>query len=110
MVIYAKSLAEHDTKLREVFARFRKYILKLQPDKCEFLRKEVNYLGRLITEEACRPDPSKVEVIETFLQPRNEKQLKIFLGMIGYYRRFIPRFRKIGAPLHMSLRKDAKFD
>jgi hypothetical protein len=64
LVVYARSLAEHDIKLRDVFSRLRKYNLKLQPDKCEFLRKEVNYLGHLIIEEGCRPDPSKVEVTE----------------------------------------------
>jgi hypothetical protein len=98
-------LAEHDTKLREVFSRLRKYNLKLQPNKCEFLRKEVNYLGHLITEESCRPDPTKVDVIETFLRPENEKQLKTFLGMIGYYRRFTPRFSKIAAPMHALLKR-----
>jgi hypothetical protein len=103
-------LVEHDTKLREVFSRLRKYNLKLQPDKCEFLRKEVNYLGHVITEEGCKPDPSKVEVIENFPRPENEKQLKSFLGMIGYYRRFIPRFSKIAAPLHALFKKDAKFE
>jgi hypothetical protein len=93
VVIYAKSLAEHDVKIRELFSRFRKYNLKLQPDKCEFLRKEVHHLVRLITEEDCRPDPTKVKAIENFPRPENEKQLKSFLGMIGYYRRFtIARF------------------
>jgi hypothetical protein len=110
VVIYAKSLVEHDRKLREVFSRLRKYNLKLQPDKCEFLRKEVNYLGHLITEEGCRPDPTKVTVIENFPRPENEKELKSFLGMIGYYRRFIPRFSKIAAPMHALLKKGVKFE
>jgi hypothetical protein len=90
VVIYARSLVEHDTKLREVFSRLRKYNIKLQPDKCEFLRKEVNYLGHVITEEGCKPDP----------RPETERQLKSFLGMVGYYWKFIPRFSKIAAPLH----------
>jgi hypothetical protein len=102
-------LIEHDTKLREVFSRFRKYNLKLQPNKCEFLRKEVNYLGHLITEEGFKPDPAKVEAIEKFPRPENERQLKGFLGMAGYYRKFVPRFSKIAAPLHNLLKKDATF-
>jgi hypothetical protein len=110
IVIYAKSLVEHDAKLREVFARLRKYNLKLQPDKCEFLRKEVNYLGHVISEEGCRPDPAKVTVVENFPRPENERQLKSFLGMIGYYRRFIPNFSRIAAPLHALLKKGAKFE
>jgi hypothetical protein len=110
VVLYAKSLAEHDVKLREVFARFRKYNLKLQPDKCEFLRKEVHYLGHLITEEGVPPDPAKVEAIERFPTPENEEQLKSFLGMTSDYRKFIPKFSKIAAPLHALLRKDVKFE
>jgi hypothetical protein len=92
-----KSLREHDTRLREVFSQYRKYNLKLQPDKCEFLRKEVNYLWHLITEEGVRLDPQKVIAIENFPAPTCEKQLKSFLGMASYYRRFIPRFSKIAA-------------
>jgi hypothetical protein len=61
IVIYARSLSEHDTKLREVLGRVRRHNLKLQPDKCEFLRTEVSYLGHIITEEGVRPDPGKVE-------------------------------------------------
>jgi hypothetical protein len=110
VVIYARSLIEHDAKLREVFARLRKYNLKLQPEKCEFLRKEVNYLGHLITEEGCRPDPAKVAAIENYPRPENEKQLKSFFGMIGYYRRFIPRFSKIAAPMHALLKKGVRFE
>jgi hypothetical protein len=110
IVIYARSLNEHDMKLRDVFARLRKYNLKLQPDKCEFLRKEVNYLGHVITEDGVRPDPRRVIAIENFPRPECEKTLKSFLGMAGYYRRFIPRFSKIAAPLHALLKKDSVFE
>ena len=58
-VIYARSLAEHDVKLREVLERLRTYKLKLQPEKCEFLRKEMSCLGHQITEAGVRPDPQK---------------------------------------------------
>jgi hypothetical protein len=109
-VIYAKSLSEHDVKLREVFGRIRKFNLKLQPDKCEFLRKEVNYLGHVITEDGVRPDPGKVSVIENFPQPTSTKQLKSFLGMASYYRKFIPNFSRVAAPLHTLLKKDANFE
>jgi hypothetical protein len=110
VVIYAKSLAEHDLKLREVLARFRKYNLRLQPDNCEFLRKEVNYLGHLIAENGVGPDPTKVEAVEKFPRPVTEKQLKNFLGMTGYYRKFIPIFSNIAAPLHALFKKDARFE
>jgi hypothetical protein len=74
VVMNVRSLAEHEVKPREVFAIFRKYNLKLQPDKCEFLRKEVNYLGHIITENGVRPDPTKVQSVEIFRRLVNEKQ------------------------------------
>jgi hypothetical protein len=64
----------------------------------------------LITEEGCRPDPSKVEVIGNFPYPENKKPLKSFLGAIGCYWRFMPRFNKMAATLHALLKKDAKFE
>lgn len=73
IVLYASSLADHDRKLRDVFNRLRKHNLKLQPDKCEFLRKDVVYLGHKISEHGVEPDARKLEAIERFQpqEPRN---------------------------------------
>ena len=64
IVMYANSLVDHDRKLRDVFRRVRKYNLKLQPDKCEFLRKEVTFLRHTISEHAVEPDARKIECIK----------------------------------------------
>jgi len=109
-VLYAKSLADHNGKLREVLYRLRTYQLKLQPDKCEFLRTEVSYLGHQITESGVRPDPQKVAAIEQFPTPTDAKKLKTFCGMVSYYRRFIPNCSKIASPLYKLLKKDARFE
>ena len=110
IVIYANSLADHDRKLRDVFGRLRKNNLKLQPDKCEFLRKEVTFLGLKISEFGVEPDSRKIESIKNFPTPRTAKQLKSFLGLAGYYRKFVPQFSKVAAPLHKLLKKkDAKY-
>jgi hypothetical protein len=110
IVIYANSLLEHDAKLRRVYGRLRKYNLKLQPVKCEFLRKEVNYVGHVISEDGVRPVPKKVESIVNFPTSNTVKQLKSFLGLASYYRKFVPEFRRIAAPLHRLLKKDTKYE
>jgi len=89
IIVYAKDLADHSQKLADIFNRLRKYNLTLQPLKCEFLRKEVTYLGHRITDEGVKPDLQKVEYLQKFPVPQNVKEIKYFLGLSGYYRRFI---------------------
>jgi hypothetical protein len=105
IVVYAKSLADHDAKLWQVFDRLRESNLKLKPEKCEFLRKEVSYLGHAISENGVLPDTTKTKVIEEFPTPQTVKQLRSFLGLMSYYRRFIPGFSRLAFPLHKLLRK-----
>ena len=105
IVIYAKSLAEHDAKIRQVLDRIRGSNLKLKLEKCEFLWKEVSYLGHVISENGVLPDKAKTKVTEEFPTPQTVKQLKSFLGLMSYYRRFIPRFSKLASPLHKLLKK-----
>ena len=110
IIIYARLLADHNTKLREELDRLRTYSLKLQPDKCEFLRKEVNYLGHQITEARVRPGLQKVAAIEQFPTPTTAIQLKTFCGMVSYYGRFIPNCSRFASPLYKLLKKDANFE
>lgn len=109
LVIYAKDIEDHEIKLNRVFERLREFNLKLQPEKCIFLRKEVVYLGHLITKDGIKPDPSKIDPIRNFPRPNNARAIKSFLGMIGYYRRFIPNFAEIAKPLTLLLKKSSKF-
>lgn len=83
--------------------------LTLQPDKCEFLRHKAAYLGHIITDKGVRPDPQKIAAVKNFPVPRNSKNIRQFLGLTGYYRRFIPDFSKIAKPLSDLLKKDVKF-
>lgn len=73
------------------------------------LRKEVAYLGHVISSDGVRPDPNKVKAVTNFPTPRNPKNIKQFLGLVGYYRRFIPQFSKIAKPLTDLLKKDRTF-
>ena len=109
IVVYGPSLKEHNKHLIEIMRRLRKNNLKLQPDKCEFLRKEVIYLGHIITENGITPDPTKLEAVKNFPQPKTVKNIQAFIGLAGYYRKFIKDFSKIAKPLTKLTKKGEKF-
>ncbi|XP_050507921.1 uncharacterized protein LOC126885399 [Diabrotica virgifera virgifera] len=110
IIVYSPTIHDHIFRLTEVFKRLRNANLKIQPDKCEFLRKEVAYLGHLITQDGVKPNPSKVDCIQRFPEPKTPKDIKSFLGLAGYYRRFIPNFAKLSKPLTRLLQKDVAFN
>ncbi|KAL4149788.1 hypothetical protein QTP88_003652 [Uroleucon formosanum] len=109
IIIYALSIADHSKKLKAVFERLRTFNLKLQPSKCAFMRKEVNYLGHVITDQGVKPNPQKIKCVTEFPIPTNEKEVKSFLGLSGYYRRFVPGYGRIAKPLTALLKKDVIF-
>jgi hypothetical protein len=88
----------------------RKYDMKLQPDKCEFLRKEVSNVGHIMGQTGIRPDERRIEAVKEYLKPKTTRELKGFLGLAGYYRRFIPNFSKIAKPLTELLKKNVRND
>ena len=90
IVNYANCIVDHDRKLRDVFETLRKYDINLQPDKREFLRKEVTFVGHKISERGFQPDTCKLDAVKDFPTPKTVKQLRSFLGIIEYYRKFIP--------------------
>lgn len=108
-IVYSHDLDSHIQKLKLVFDKFREFNLKMQPDKCEFLRREVSYLGHMITDKGVSPNPEKIKAISEFPVPQNAKDIKSFLGLTGYYRRFIDNFSKITKPLTCLLKKDIPF-
>jgi Reverse transcriptase (RNA-dependent DNA polymerase). len=107
IIIFSTSLQEHIDRLREVFDRLRAANFKVQLDKSEFLRTEVAYLGHIVTPDGIKPNPDKIRAIQNFPIPSNSKQLKGFLGLLGYYRKFIKDFAKVTKPLTKCLKKDA---
>lgn len=90
--------------------RLRKANLQLQPDKFQFLRQEVIYLGHIISNESVKLDPDKRLAIKNFPIPKTQKNIKQFLDLVGYYRRFIKDFSKIAKPLTDLLKKDRLFE
>jgi len=107
--VYAKSLPDHDAKIRQVFDRLRESNLRLKLEKCTFLRREVSCQGHVISENGVLPDKTKIKAIGEFPTPQTVKQLTSFLGLMSYYRGFIPRFSKLTSPLHKLLKKDTRF-
>lgn len=110
IVIYARSLAEHKHKFERLAARLREASLKLQPSKCGFLHKEVAYLGHRISEDGVRPSVDKIKAIMEFPTPKNVRQTREFLGLAGYYRRFIDSYSRVAKPLTNLLKKDKPYE
>ena len=108
IIIFSTSLEEHISRLKEVFERLRKANFKIQLDKSEFLRKEVAYLGHVITPEGVKPNPDKIKAVMNYPLPKTQKEIKGFLGLLGYYRKFIPKFAQLTKPLTKCLKKNAK--
>ena len=110
VLVFSHSLEDHLEHLRLVIRCLQEAGLKLNPHKCQFVRQEVEYLGHLITPEGLRPNPRLVAAVKEFPVPQNLKQLRQFLGLASYYRRFVAGFSKVAQPLHRLTRKDAPFE
>ncbi|KAL6427138.1 hypothetical protein ACFW04_008640 [Cataglyphis niger] len=108
--LQGEKLFEHARKYNALIERLRKANLKLQPDKCEFLKTEVTYLGHVIGRDGVKPDPKKLEAVRQFPRPKTPRNIKQFLGLAGYYRRFIPNFSKLAKPLTNLLKNDTRFE
>ncbi|XP_020298131.1 uncharacterized protein LOC109862475 [Pseudomyrmex gracilis] len=85
IIVYGKTIEEHNRNLKTLFERLRQVDLKLQPDKCEYLRPELEYLGHLISERGVQPNLKRIEKVQTYPVPKNPKEIKQFLGLVGYY-------------------------
>ena len=109
IVMFSKSIERHLTHLEEVFRRLRDANLKLIPEKCSFVKQRIVYLGHVVTPEGIFPDPGKVEIVKNFPAPASLKELKSFLGLANYYRRFINSFSEIASPLNALTKKGVKF-
>ena len=109
IIVMGRSFEEHLTNLGKVLQRLREAGLKLKPQKCYFLKDRVEYLGHIVSAEGVGVDPRKTQAVREFPQPLNLKALRSLLGLASYYRRFIPKFSSVAAPLHALTRKNTQF-
>ena len=110
IIIFSKTEEEHLQHLEEIFIRLRKFGLKMKREKCSFFKKHIQYLGHLVSEDGFEPLPEKLESIRKMPAPRTAKEVKQFLGLIGYYRKFVPRFADISRPLTKLTRHNVVFE
>ncbi|XP_067620077.1 uncharacterized protein [Eurosta solidaginis] len=109
IIITSKTLEEHIRHLAEVFQRLRGANLKINPEKCEFFKKSLKYLGHVVSEEGIHTDPDKIAAIKELTPPNNLRELRRFLGVVSWYRRFVSDFSQVSHPLTSMLKKGRKW-
>ena len=109
IIVFGKTFQEHLSNLQMVFERIRQAGLKIKPSKCDLLKKEVQFLGHIVSEKGIAANPMKSEKIFNWPPPRILRQVQQFLGLANYYRRFIPHFATITKPLHYLTEKNVSF-
>ena len=109
IIILGKTITDHQKNIETVFARLRKHNLKIKLKKCEFFRTQTKYLGFVVNGQGIMPDPDKVSAIRAMTEPTSVREVRGFIGMCSYYRRFVPGFSDIAAPLIELTKKFSRF-
>jgi hypothetical protein len=109
ILIYSKNKTQHVKHLRIVLQRLRDHKLDAKFSKFEFWLDSVKFLGHTISSEGITVDPSKIQEVMDWKPPKSVHQIRSFLGLAGYYRRFVPDFSRIAKPMTELLKKGVKF-
>ncbi|XP_011101727.1 uncharacterized protein LOC105179793 [Sesamum indicum] len=110
ILIYSSSPEEHEQHLRTILQILREKQLYGKFTKCEFWMEKIAFLGHVVSKEGVQPDPAKVKAILEWVPPKNVSEIRSFLGLAGYYRRFVKDFSIITKPLTNLLKKNAPFN
>ena len=110
IIVYSKTFDEHLENLKTVLERLKGINLKLNPKKCNLLCKKVAFLGHEVSEQGIATDPAKIQSVKDWPEPKSVTEVRQFVGLASYYRKFIPNFATICKPLHKLTQKDVKFD
>ena len=109
IVIATETIEDHLERIKEVFECLREAGFKMRAEKCDFMRTETKYLGRVVSAEGIKPDPAAVSKIQEWMPPRNREELQSFLGFANYYRDFIPFHTAKVQPMQELLKKNQHF-
>ena len=109
IIIFNKTEGENLQHLEEILQQLQKAGLKIKLQKCSFFKQHIQYLGHLISDEGIQPLPEKLESIAKLHTPKNAKQVKQFLGFVGYYRKFVPHFVDISRLLTHLTKNNESF-
>ncbi|KAJ6839083.1 uncharacterized protein M6B38_316420 [Iris pallida] len=110
ILVYSKSEEEHERHLRIVLQTLREEQLYAKLSKCEFWLDQIPFLGHIVSGEGISVDPKKVEAVKSWPTPKSVAEIRSFLGLAGYYRRFVENFSRIAEPLTRLTRKEEKFN
>jgi hypothetical protein len=109
ILVYSRTYEEHLSHLSQVFQWLSVDQWKIKLSNCQFAKRSVSYLGHVISEQGLSTDPAKIQAIVSWLTPSNVRVLHGFLGLAGYYRKFVRNFGVTARPLTNLLKKDAAF-
>jgi transposase InsO family protein len=109
ILLYSRSIPEHLTRLEVLLQRLREANLKLKPSKCHLLQKQVHFLGHVVSGEGIGTDSTKTDAVATWPVPKTVREVRSFLGLASYYRRFVKNFAEIASPLHDLTKKNKPF-
>ena len=110
IIIFSETEEEHLSHIEEIFQRLEAADLKMKRSKCDFFKKHIHYLGCLISADGIRPLKDKLDTIRDMPALHNSKEVKQFLGLVGYYRKFVPHFAALSRPLTKLTCKDKVFE
>jgi len=109
IVIYSRTFSEHLIAIEKVLAALERAQLQVKPEKCHFAQQKITFLGHIVSSEGIRPDPEKVRDLIEFPAPTCMKDVQRFLGLVTWFRKFIPDLARISRPLYLLLRNNVTF-
>ena len=110
IIAFSKTFDEHVDRLTQVLQILRAANLKLASHKCKLFRSRVEFLGHVVSDRGVETDPKKIEAISGWPEPKTVKEVRSFIGLSSYYRRFVKDFAKLARPLHRLTEKDTSFE